>query len=118
MIEKMSESAGKSVGFRMVGTISQADYAVMVPAVEAIVAAEGAANLLLDMTAFKWEKVSAWDDDFRFGRAYHDKIDKMAIVGDKRWHKWMAKLADQFYANEAAYFSEEESEQAWACMSA
>ena len=85
MIQKMNQSAGNAVGYKISGTIIKADYDTMVPDVEALVKQNGTVNLLLEMTEFKWEKVSAWGTDMKFGRDYHKKIEKMAIVGDKRW---------------------------------
>ncbi len=64
----------------------------------------GDVRLLLDLTQFHWEKLSAWGEDWRFGRKFHDVITKMAIVGDKKWEKWLTKLAGPFYAKEARFF--------------
>lgn len=83
MIQKMNQSAGNAVGYKISGTVTKADYDTMVPDVEALVVQNGTVNLLLEMTEFKWEKVSAWGTDMKFGRDYHKKIEKMAIVGDK-----------------------------------
>jgi len=37
----------------------------------------------------------------------------MAIVGDKRWQKWLAALVEPFYAKAARFFYPEEIEEAW-----
>lgn len=113
MIEKLQESSGDVLGYKVSGTVTKSDYEVMVPEVQALVEQEGSIKVLLDMTDFKWEKVSAWGSDFRFGRDYHKKIEKMAIVGDKTWEKWLTKVAEPFYAEEAEYFSSGDSEAAW-----
>jgi aspartate-semialdehyde dehydrogenase len=44
------------------------------------------ADLLSDK-GHQWEKVEAWGADWKFGREYHQKISKMAIVGNKTWEK-------------------------------
>lgn len=113
MIEKLEQSSGDVLGYKISGTVTKADYGVMVPEVEALVEQEGSINMLLDMTDFKWEKVSAWGSDFKFGREFRKKIEKMAIVGDKTWEKWLTKVADPFYAMEAEYFPAEDSDAAW-----
>jgi hypothetical protein len=49
----------------------------------------------------------------KFGHDYHEKITKMAIVGDKKWEKWLTKLVDPFYASQAKYFHTTEMDAAW-----
>jgi hypothetical protein len=114
MIQKMNQSAGNAVGYKISGTVTKADYDTMVPDVEALVEQNGTVNLLLEMTEFKWEKVSAWGTDMEFGRDYHKKIEKMAIVGDKKWQEWLTKVTEPFYAVEAKFFSPDDVDDAWA----
>ncbi len=113
MIKKLEQSSGSSIGFKISGTITKDDYTTLVPAMEALVDQAGDINLLIDLTDFKWEKVSAWGADMHFGSTYRKKIEKMAIVGDKKWQKWITHLADPFYAREAQFFSSQDSEAAW-----
>ena len=113
MIEKIKESSGNVIGYKVSGTIKKEDYETMVPEFEALVQEDGSANLLMDMTDFKWEALDAWGTDMKFGRDYHKKIEKMASVGDKRWEKWMTKIAEPFYAKEAQFFETADSEAAW-----
>jgi hypothetical protein len=40
----------------------------------------------------------------------------MAIIGDKRWEKWLTYLANPFYAKEANFFHPEEKDKAWAWL--
>ena len=73
MIEKMSESEGKILGFKAVGTVTKADYKVLVPEVQTLIEKEGSISMLLDLRQFKWEDIGAWMADMNFGRTYHDK---------------------------------------------
>ena len=116
MIKKMEESAGNAIGFRTVGRITKDDYQVLVPEVEALVEQEGNIRLLLDMEQFEGEEFKAWGADFKFGREFRKKIDKLAIVGDKRWEKWLAALADPFYAREAEFFKTDDRDAAWSWL--
>ncbi|MCK4900989.1 MAG: STAS/SEC14 domain-containing protein [Anaerolineales bacterium] len=113
MFEKLNQSSGNVLGYKVVGTITKADYKTMLPEVEALVEQEGHIRLLLDMTEFKWEKVKAWGADWKFGHEYSEKIDKMAIVGDKKWQEWLAKVAEPFYAGEAKFYPPDEAHDAW-----
>lgn len=113
MIEKLDESSENVLGFKLTGDITKSDYETMVPEIEAAVKEYGNGSLLLEMTDFKWEKVEAWGADMKFGRDYHKKISKMAIVGDKEWEKWLTKLAAPFYAVEANFYYADDKDSAW-----
>ena len=116
MIEKMEQSSGNIIGYKMIGKIKKKDYPPMVTELEALVAEHGEINLLMDMTDFKWEKVSAWGSDAKFGKEFRKKVNKAAFVGDKKWHNMAAWLGQPFFANEIEYFDIEKSEAAWAWL--
>jgi hypothetical protein len=114
MISKMSESKGKVLGFKLVGDITKEDFKIIVPEVQALVDKEESISLLLDMTQFKWEDMDAWGDDFNFNRKYRKKINKIAIIGNKTWEKWLTKLVEPFYHSaEAKFFNPIDIEAAW-----
>ena len=113
MIETMDSSTSKTLGYKISGTVTKADYSTLTPAVGAAVDANGSVSLLLDLTGFHWEKISAWGSDLEFGKKYHDKIDKMAIVGDRKWEKHLAHVASPFYAKEAKYFETDDDAWEW-----
>jgi len=96
MIEQLEQSSDNTLGYKVSGTVVKDDYEVLTRA------------------EFHWEKVSAWGADMKFGHDYHKKITRMAIVGDKKWQKWVTQLAAPFYAGEAQYFDAEDTESAWA----
>ena len=113
MLEKLSRSTGNILGYKAVGTITKGDYTTFAADVEALLQEEETICLLLDMEEFEGEKVKAWGADLKFGREYRKKITKMAIVGDKKWQKWMTSLIDPFYAREAEFFPIDERDAAW-----
>ena len=40
-------------------------------------------------------------------------VEKMAIVGDKKWEKWTSKLMDSFSAKGAEFFKSADIDYAW-----
>jgi hypothetical protein len=118
MFEVMKESEGNVIGVRMSGTAHKADYGELVPKVEALARQFGDIRMLCDLGDFKSEAADAWIADLKFGREFHEKTSKMAIVGDKRWESWMAKLAAPLYAKEARYFHSADMSAAWAWVKA
>ena len=105
MFKKMiKESRGNLLAYEVIGDIAKEDYRQIEPEVKILAEEHGDVRLLLDLTQFHWEKLSAWGEDWRFGREFHDVIAKLAIVGDKKWEEWLTKLAGPFYAKEARFF--------------
>jgi hypothetical protein len=113
MLEKLSESSGPVVGYKVVGKVTVEDYQQLDPEVQALIDQYDDVCLLLDLQEFAGEEAKAWLPDLKFGHRFHDKIEKMAIVGDKRWEKWLTSLVDPFYAREAKFFHPEEVDKAW-----
>lgn len=113
MIEKLDKSSGNVIGFKCIGTITASDYEKMVPEVKALIEKEGNIRLLFDLSDFKWEKMEAWLADLSFGLEFRHEIEKMAIVGDKSWEKWITHLAKPFYARDAKFFKIEDISGAW-----
>ncbi len=114
MLEKLPQSAGPVIGFKVIGKVTPDDYKQLEPQIQALVDEyDDDICVLIDLEEFAGEEVKAWLPDLKFGHRFHDNIDKMAIVGDKRWQKWLAALADPFYADEAKFFDVENSAEAW-----
>ena len=114
MITKMSESKGNVLGLKIIGDVTKEDFKILLPEVQALVDKEGSISLLLDMTQFKGEDINAWRADFNFSRTYRKKINKMAVVGNKTWEKWLTKLVEPFYhSTEAKFFDPINIEAAW-----
>lgn len=117
MLEKLSQSSGPIAGYKAVGKVTAEDYEELNTEVQALVDKyDDDVCLLVDLQEFAGEEVRAWLPDLKFGHRFHDKIAKMAIVGDKRWEKWLTALADPFYAKDAEFFHAEEAEKAWAWL--
>jgi len=116
MMEKMVESSGNVLGYKFTGTITFDDINKMEPEVNALVQKEGNVRILLNLTGFKWEKIEALVADLKFGHKFHEKIQKLAIVGDKTWEKWITHLARPFYAKEAKYFQSADMAKAWSWL--
>ena len=117
MIQKMDGSQANVVGYKAIGKVTAEDYQQLEVELHALVDQyDDDIAVLIDLEEFAGEEVRAWLPDLKFGHHFHDKIDKMAIVGDKRWQKWIAALADPFYADDAKFFHTNDIDQAWAWL--
>ena len=76
---------GNLVTARITGTLTQAELGSLQKATGDIIKKQGRVKLLVLVEAFAgWEKGATWGD-FTF-QVHHDaSIERMAIVGDKKW---------------------------------
>ncbi len=113
MIETLQTSSPKVIGFRLSGKLHDEDYKTFVPVMDAAVAAEGKVRLFAKFEDFHgWDLHAAWDD-FRFGLRHYKDIDRIAMVGDRKWEKWMATLCRPFTKAKVKYFDASEVDAAW-----
>jgi hypothetical protein len=90
------------------GKLTQADYDQLIPSWEATIGRHGKMRLLLVMRDFHgWEPGAAWDD-FRFDREHGSQVERVAMVGEKKWQEWIAKLGALFAATKVRYFDASE----------
>jgi len=116
MYEKMKESSGNAIGFRLSGKLTDADYKAMGPEFETAIEKYGKIRLLWLLEDFHgWEPKAAWDD-YEYWRKYGKGIERIAMVGNKRWEEWMTKLAKLFMKGGVKYFDDSQLEEAWAWL--
>ena len=86
------------------GKLTQADYNELIPSWERMIARHGSMRLLFVMEDFHgWQPDAAWDD-FRFDREHGHQIERVAMVGEKKWQEWISKLGALFTGTEVKYF--------------
>ena len=113
MIEQLPESSGKSLGFKMSGKLHDADYQHFVPIVEAAVKTHGKVRLLAQFHDFHgWDLHALWDD-IKFSTKHCADVERVALVGEKKWEEWMAKVCKPFTLAKIQYFDAHEISAAW-----
>ena len=116
MIEQLPESAGKILGFKMSGKLHDADYKSFVPLVDKAIGQDGKVRILAQFHDFHgWDAHALWDD-IKFSTTHCTKIERIALVGDKTWEKWMAKVCKPFTMAKVNYFDAADIDKAWAWL--
>ena len=113
MFQRMDKSLANAVGYKIIGKIQKEDYEKFLPEVRALVEQFGSIRLLLDMSDYEGIEAKAWFSDAKFGKEFHKNLEKMAVVGDKRWNKWITSLSKRTFSGEARFFNEIDIETAW-----
>ena len=113
MIQQLPESAGPVLGFKLSGTLHDEDYQHFVPMVEAAIKKHGKVRLLSQFADFHgWDLHAVWDDT-KFATQHCRQIEKVALVGDKQWEKWMSVVCQPFTRASVKYFEVGDIAAAW-----
>jgi len=113
MIESLSRSSAKVLGFKLSGKLHDEDYKHFVPAIELAVASQGKVRLLAWFHDFHgWDLHALWDD-IKFATQHCRDIERIALVGETKWQEWMAKVCKPFTMAQVKYFDAGDIESAW-----
>lgn len=113
MIEELANESSDTLGFKISGKLQDADYKHFVPLVDAAIATHGKTRILAQFHDFQgWDAHALWDD-IKFATTHCTKIDRLAIVGEKQWEEWMAKVCKPFTMAKVQYFDAHEIDAAW-----
>ena len=115
MITHLDRSTDSVIGFKLSGTLHDSDYNELVPKLDSAIEKLGQIRLL----AWFAEDFAGWDaaalwDDIKFSANHFSKVGRIALVGDKTWEKYMAKVCKPFTAATVKYFDASEVDSAWA----
>ena len=116
MIEQLPQSSDNVLGFKMSGKLHDEDYKTFVPTVDAAAQKHGKVRLLAQFHDFHgWDAKALWDD-IKFSTTHCTKIEKIALVGEKKWEQWMAKVCKPFTMAKIEYFDASQTDAAWAWL--
>jgi hypothetical protein len=97
------------------GKLTHEDYQVMNPMVDSalIGVSQPKINALVDITELQgWEMQAAWDD-FKFGLKHGSEFEKIALVGNKSWQEWAAKISSWFISGDIKFFEDIDDALIW-----
>jgi hypothetical protein len=114
-IDLETEEDGKLLVVRLSGKLEKKDYEHFVPAVVKAISQHGKVRMLVVMRDFHgWTAGALWED-VKFDVKHFNHFERLAIVGDKTWEKWMAAFCKPFTTATVKYFplGQEQEARAW-----
>jgi len=112
MIEMLPDMPAHTVGMKLSGTLHDEDYKTFVPLVDAAIAEAGKTRILVWFHDFHgWDAKALWDD-IAFAATHCTTIERIAMVGETRWEKWMGTICKPFTMATVKVFDLEEFEAA------
>jgi hypothetical protein len=108
---------GKVIAVDVSGKLTDEDYQRFIPEFGRQAARHQKIRLLFEMSQFHgWEVKAAWDD-LKMGLKHEGQVERIAMVGEKKWQEWMATFAKPFTSAEVRYFDKVEDVAARAWLS-
>ncbi|MEX2579529.1 MAG: STAS/SEC14 domain-containing protein [Verrucomicrobiales bacterium] len=103
-IELTHTAGGKLVEVQATGKLEKADYAFFAPEVDRIIQEQGKINMLVSLRDFHgWTAGALWED-VKFDAKHFRDIERLAIVGEDKWEKGMARFCHPFTTAEIKFF--------------
>ena len=103
-MHQLTRNEGNLVTVRVSEKLTEEDYETLIPAWERLLREQGSLRMLFVMEDFHgWEPGAAWDD-FRFDVRHASKIERVAMVGEKKWQEWLTKIGRVFLPERVRYF--------------
>jgi hypothetical protein len=105
-IQIKEENNGKLVAVQVSGKLVKADYERCVPEFDRLIRQHGKLYLLFELSDFHgWEVGALWDE-IKLDLKHFDDIERLAVVGDKRWEKDMVAFYRPFTEATIRYFDQ------------
>ncbi|NQV32232.1 MAG: STAS/SEC14 domain-containing protein [Phycisphaeraceae bacterium] len=98
------EYNGKVAVVSVSGRLSKEDYHVFVPKLEQAINRFGTIRILFEMQDFHgWQADALWED-IRFDAKHFLHIERLAMVGERKWEKGMSVFCRPFTRAKIKYF--------------
>ncbi len=115
-VELKELDGGKLLEVHLTGKLSKEDYAEFLPVVERLVRQHGKLRLFVEMRDFHgWTAGALWED-IKFDVRHFRDIERLALVGEKKWEKGMAVFCKPFTTAKVRYFERAKADEARAWL--
>ncbi len=115
-IQLTEKNSGKILEVLVNGKLVHQDYQQFVPEFERLVKQHGRIRVLFDMADFHGWKAGALWDDIKFDLKHFSDIERLAMVGDRKWEKGMSVFCKPFTTAEIRYFDRAQAADAHAWL--
>jgi hypothetical protein len=101
----LDASNDRYLHIRAAGRLRASDYDALEPAVEAALKRRGGrAPLLLDLTGWRGWTPGGLVRDLRFDIRHRNSFPRIAVLGDRAWHRWVTIAAKPVFGGEMRFF--------------
>ena len=115
MFELLPESTEDTIGFSISGKLTAQDYELLLPKLDAAIAAHGKISLLVLVGDLEgWDGLEAAKADFRLGTQQYRQVQRAAFVGQGKRQRRLVKIMDPLTRHtDERFFEHDQLEDAW-----
>jgi hypothetical protein len=98
-------SAGKTLAIHIRGKLTRDDYRELAPRIERLIDEHGRINLYIRFEEFSGIEPGALWEDVEFHARHFSDFERIAVVGEQAWMKWMTRFTRPFTCAKVWFFS-------------
>lgn len=103
-VKMVEQHEGKILELQATNRLTHEDYEQFVPEFERLAKKYSKINVLFEMVDFHgWEAAALWDD-VKFNLTHLSQINRLAMVGNKKWEQGMANFCAPFTHADVRFF--------------
>lgn len=111
-VQVNEENDGKVLVVRVSDRLTKQDYAHFVPEVDRLIEKHGKIRMLVEMHDLHgWSCGALWEDT-KFALHHFRDIERLAVIGEKKWQKGMTTFCKPFTKAEIRYFDHSQTDDA------
>jgi hypothetical protein len=103
-IQFNNENDGRILVVHLRGKLAKADYEHFVPEFKRPLRQRGKLGVLFDITGFRGREADALWDEIKYDANHFASIERLAVVGDKKWQHILAIFCKPFAKATIRYF--------------
>ena len=103
-IQFHAENGGKILVTQATGMVSKADYKSFIAEFERLLKKQGKLRILVDITDFHGLTSDGVLEDIKLYVKHKGDIERIAVIGDKRWEQVLTNLGKPFMPAQMQYF--------------
>lgn len=113
MLQFLPVQENNLFAIRATGRLGPDDYEAFLPELENRTQEFDKVSVLIELDDFHGWTLDAAREDWQSGTQFNDKFERIALVGEKLWQRWMTIMSKPFINGEVQYFSRDEISNAW-----
>ena len=111
-VEVRAEEGTNVLEITLSGKVTREDYEIFVPQVERLIKEHGKLRMICRLKDFHgWTMGALWED-IKFDWRHFSDIERLALIGEKRWEAGMAAFCKPFTRATIRYFDAADAGQA------